>query len=124
MPIEKSRSKPATFQLVVNYRSHDGIVNCAHAVVELITMFWPYTIDTLQSEYGLISGPEPVFFTGWDDQTFPFKQLFSGLKYVCSALLSGYTLLNIKVNVNEKGKAWRIRRSSMSVFHLNSTGSR
>ena len=87
-------------------------------------MFWPYTIDTLQSERGLISGPEPVFFTGWDDQTFPFKQLFSGLKYVCSALLSEYTLLNIKVNVNEKGKVWRIRRTPMSVFYLNSTGPR
>jgi len=124
MPIEKPRSKPATFQLVVNYRSHNGIINCAHAVVELITMFWPYTIDTLQSEHGLISGPEPVFFTGWDDQTFPFKQLFSGLKYVFPALLSEYPLLNIVVNVNEKGKAWRIRRSSMSVFHLNSIGSR
>ncbi|KIM51664.1 hypothetical protein SCLCIDRAFT_33253 [Scleroderma citrinum Foug A] len=80
MPIEKPRSKPATFQLAVNYRSHNGIINCAHAVVELITMFWPYTIDTLQSEHGLISGSEPVFFTGWDDQIFPFKQLFSGFK--------------------------------------------
>ncbi|KAL4069231.1 hypothetical protein J3A83DRAFT_4536273 [Scleroderma citrinum] len=81
MPIEKSRqSKPTTFQLVVNYRSHSGIINCARAVVDLITMFWPDTIDILQSEHGLIGGPRPVFFTGWDDQSFPFKQFFSGLK--------------------------------------------
>ncbi|KAL4065822.1 hypothetical protein V8B97DRAFT_1919570 [Scleroderma yunnanense] len=57
MPIEKSRqSKPTTFQLVVNYRSHSGIINCARAVVDLITMFWPDTIDILQSEHGLIGG--------------------------------------------------------------------
>ncbi|KAL4065823.1 hypothetical protein V8B97DRAFT_1919571 [Scleroderma yunnanense] len=80
MPIEKSLLKPATFQLVVNHRSHNGIINCAHAVVELITMFWPDTIDILRSEHGLISGPEPVFFTGRDNQIFPFERFFSNLK--------------------------------------------
>ncbi|KIM51667.1 hypothetical protein SCLCIDRAFT_33255 [Scleroderma citrinum Foug A] len=80
MAVEKPRSKPTTFQLVVNYRSHNGIINCARAVVELITTFWPYTIDTLQSEHGLINGPKPVFFSGWADQTFPFKHFFSGLQ--------------------------------------------
>ncbi|KAL4065819.1 hypothetical protein V8B97DRAFT_1114496 [Scleroderma yunnanense] len=81
MPIEKPcRSKPTTFQLVVNYRSHSGIINCARAIVELITTFWPDTIDILQSEQGLISGLQPVFFTGWDDQTFPFKEFFLGIK--------------------------------------------
>ncbi|KAL4069230.1 hypothetical protein J3A83DRAFT_4413033 [Scleroderma citrinum] len=104
MPIEKSLLKPATFQLVVNHRSHNGIINCAHAVVELITMFWPDTIDILRSEHGLISGPEPVFFTGRDNQIFPFERFFSKLKYVCSASLSPYFLFNARASFCKRAK--------------------
>ena len=88
MTIEKPRSKPTTFQLVVNYRSHNGIVNCAHAVIKLITAFWPYSIDTLHAEQGLINGPKPVFFTGWTDETISFKPFFSDSKYVGSFWVS------------------------------------
>lgn len=60
---------PKTFQLSVNYRSHDGIVRCAHSVIELITEFWPYAIDSLTREQGVVDGPKPVFFSGWDSET-------------------------------------------------------
>jgi hypothetical protein len=49
------------FQLAVNYRSHGGIVNCAHSVIQLITNFWPYTIDKLAPEQGLVDGLKPIF---------------------------------------------------------------
>ena len=51
------------FQLAINYRSHAGIVNCAHSVIELITRFWPYTIDSLAQEQGIVDGPKPIFLS-------------------------------------------------------------
>lgn len=60
--------QPVSFQLDVNYRSHAGVVNCAHSIVELITKFWPYSIDSLARERGLVAGPRPIFFSGWDPE--------------------------------------------------------
>jgi hypothetical protein len=56
---------PVLFQLLKNYRSHGGIVNCAHSVVELIKRFWPSSIDNLDREKGIVGGVKPVFLTGW-----------------------------------------------------------
>ncbi|KAG1841503.1 hypothetical protein F4604DRAFT_1961164 [Suillus subluteus] len=60
-------AQPMMFQLATNYRSHNGIVNCAHSVIELITKFWPNAIDHLQPEKGLVDGAQPVFFTDVDN---------------------------------------------------------
>ena len=54
---------PKAFHLAVNYRSHAGIVNCAHTVVKLISSFWPYSIDALSRERGNANGAKPIFFT-------------------------------------------------------------
>ena len=43
-----------------------GIVRCAHSIIVLITKFWPYTIDILPEEKGIVDGIKPAFFTGWD----------------------------------------------------------
>jgi hypothetical protein len=59
--------QPMMFQLATNYRSHNGIVNCAHSVIKLITKFWPNAIDHLQPEKGIFSGVKPVFFTDVDN---------------------------------------------------------
>lgn len=69
---------PKSFQLTVNYRSHGGIVNCAHSVVELITRFWPYGIDTLAKERGIVDGLKPVFFHDWDSNTVRYEQFLFG----------------------------------------------
>ncbi|KAG2085197.1 uncharacterized protein F5147DRAFT_794237 [Suillus discolor] len=70
--------QPAMFQLAINYRSHGGIVNCARSVIELITKFWPNTIDTLRPEMGVVDGHKPVFFTGWDKDTVHHEQFLFG----------------------------------------------
>ncbi|KAG2131228.1 P-loop containing nucleoside triphosphate hydrolase protein [Suillus bovinus] len=70
--------QPTTFQLAINYRSHGGIVNCAHSVIELITKFWRNTIDNLQPEKGVVDGLKPVFFTGWDKDTVRYEQFLFG----------------------------------------------
>ncbi|KAJ3739795.1 hypothetical protein DFH05DRAFT_1546449 [Lentinula detonsa] len=59
--------EPRTFQLSVNYRSHSGIVDCAHSVIELITRFWKDSIDRLAPEKGVAIGLKPLFFVGWDE---------------------------------------------------------
>lgn len=64
-----TQEAPRTFQLAINYRSHGGIVQCAHSVIELITEFWPYAIDVLTREKGVVDGSKPVFFSGWDSET-------------------------------------------------------
>lgn len=64
-----TQSELKTFQLAVNYRSHGGIVRCATAVIEMITHFWPYAIDSLAPEKGVVDGAKPVFFSGWDTDT-------------------------------------------------------
>ncbi|TCD62368.1 hypothetical protein EIP91_006977 [Steccherinum ochraceum] len=69
---------PETFQLITNYRSHNGIVGCAHSVVALITEFWPHAIDTLAEEKGIVDGLKPVFFSGWDKDTVRYEQFLFG----------------------------------------------
>ncbi|KAJ7171712.1 hypothetical protein C8R43DRAFT_1231226 [Mycena crocata] len=70
--------QPRAFQLTVNYRSHTGIVNCAHTVIEVITMFWPYAIDVLDRERGTVDGLRPVFFTGFDSGNVEYEQFLFG----------------------------------------------
>ncbi|KIJ21330.1 hypothetical protein PAXINDRAFT_164864 [Paxillus involutus ATCC 200175] len=75
---ERSVTHPTAFQLAINYRSHGGIVDCAHTVIERITRFWPDAIDGLQPEHGIVDGLKPVFFHGWDQDTIRYEQFFSG----------------------------------------------
>ncbi|PIL29959.1 hypothetical protein GSI_07870 [Ganoderma sinense ZZ0214-1] len=72
------RTQPESFHLAVNYRSHAGIVDCAHSVIELISQFWPHAIDALAPEQGLIHGLRPVFFSGWDQNTARYEQFLFG----------------------------------------------
>ncbi|KZP30397.1 hypothetical protein FIBSPDRAFT_1038357 [Athelia psychrophila] len=69
---------PHTFQLAVNYRSHAGIVNSAHTVIDLITSFWPHAIDSLAQETGIVDGLKPVFFHGWNADTVRYEQFLFG----------------------------------------------
>ncbi|EUC53945.1 P-loop nucleoside triphosphate hydrolase, putative, partial [Rhizoctonia solani AG-3 Rhs1AP] len=69
---------PALFHLAVNYRSHGGIVDCASSVVQLISDLFPYSIDKLSKETGLIDGPKPLFFSGWDHDVVRFEQFLQG----------------------------------------------
>lgn len=77
-----AKETPKTFQLTINYRSHGGIVGCAHSVVKLITEFWPHAIDILAEERGIIDGLKPVFFSGWDQDTVRYEQFLFGASWV------------------------------------------
>ncbi|PCH33053.1 nucleoside triphosphate hydrolase protein [Wolfiporia cocos MD-104 SS10] len=69
---------PRSFQLAKNYRSHAGIVDCAHTVICLITRFWPYAIDSLPKEEGKIKGIKPIFYTRWDPTSVTYEKFFFG----------------------------------------------
>ncbi|KAF6765913.1 hypothetical protein DFP72DRAFT_865039 [Ephemerocybe angulata] len=73
-----TQSELRTFQLVVNYRSHNGIVRCATTAIDLISQFWPYAIDSLAPERGIVDGAKPVFFTGWGTDTIAYDQFLFG----------------------------------------------
>lgn len=78
---------PTTFQLIINYRSHAGIVNAAHSVISLITDFWPYSIDQLARETGVVDGLKPVFFRGYESDSVRYEQFLFGERYVFAVIL-------------------------------------
>lgn len=53
---------PSSFQLLTNYRSHGGIVDCAASLIELLSSLFPYSIDKLKKESALVIGPKPRIF--------------------------------------------------------------
>ena len=55
--------RPERYQLLVNYRSHGGIVKCANAIIDLLRKF-PGAIDVLRPEAVAIGRELPVFFHG------------------------------------------------------------
>lgn len=57
-------------------------MNCAHSVIELITKLWPYAIDILAQERGIVDGLKPVFFTGWNNDTVRYEQFLFGERYL------------------------------------------
>jgi hypothetical protein len=73
---------PKSFKLVTNFRSHGGIVKCAHSIIALIMRFWPYAIDVLPQEKGIVDGIKPVFFSGWDQDNVRYESFLFGTALV------------------------------------------
>jgi superfamily I DNA/RNA helicase len=57
---KESIQKP--MKLLVNYRSHSGILNCASAVLEKMFALFPGCAKVLPKDSGLYIGPRPVYF--------------------------------------------------------------
>ncbi len=55
--------RPERHQLLVNYRSHSGIVKCANAIIDLLQKF-PGVIDFLRPEAVAVGRELPKFFHG------------------------------------------------------------
>ena len=76
--ITKPPVHPRTFELAINYRSHAGIIDFAQTVIQIITKFWPDSIDILKEEKGEDEGIKPIVFTGWTERSIPFEQHLFG----------------------------------------------
>ena len=57
---QESVNKP--LKLLVNYRSHSGILNCASAVLGMMFSMFPGSAKILPKDTGLYQGPRPVYF--------------------------------------------------------------
>ena len=55
--------KPTQFELSVNYRSHNGILQLASSIVDIIHHFFPDCIDSLKPETSEVGGPRPIVFS-------------------------------------------------------------
>ncbi|GBC01012.1 hypothetical protein RclHR1_04030007 [Rhizophagus clarus] len=76
------------FELNVNYRSHNGILKLAASVIELLGDLFPDSIDHLSPERGVVDGPQPFIFKGFQADTF-FSDVFSGSEQVSSLIEFG-----------------------------------
>ncbi|KAL8732005.1 MAG: hypothetical protein Q9181_004094 [Wetmoreana brouardii] len=61
-------ARPRLFMLAKNYRSHQGTLDLASLVMEMLWDGFPETVDKLEPEVGQIYGPIPVFFLGCSAQ--------------------------------------------------------
>lgn len=50
---------PKVYTLKNNYRTHSGILNLANSVIDLISHFFPGSVDKLPHDRGLFDGPKP-----------------------------------------------------------------
>ncbi|CAJ0841219.1 13533_t:CDS:10 [Entrophospora sp. SA101] len=65
---------PKQFEMNINYRSHNGILRLASSVIDLISHFFPESIDKLPREHGEVGGPRPIVFEGFDSKAFFFHE--------------------------------------------------
>ncbi|GJP39593.1 hypothetical protein CLOM_g23947 [Closterium sp. NIES-68] len=49
-----------TFQLLRNYRTHNGVLRLANSVLQLLRSFFPLSIDRLHAELSVVEGGRPV----------------------------------------------------------------
>lgn len=47
------------YKLLNNYRTHSGILNLANAIIDIIVHFFPNSVDKLEHDRGLFTGPKP-----------------------------------------------------------------
>ncbi|CAB5211866.1 unnamed protein product [Rhizophagus irregularis] len=59
---------PNRFELDINYRSHNGILQLASSVIDLIQHFFPNSIDKLSRERSKVGGPRPILFDGFQKE--------------------------------------------------------
>jgi len=73
--------------LVVNYRSHSGILKLAGTIIDLIKEFFQDSIDHLPDDEGMFPGPVPVFMDSCKEED--LSLLLSTNKRECSAIEFG-----------------------------------
>ncbi|KAJ5109865.1 hypothetical protein N7532_002510 [Penicillium argentinense] len=68
-------ARPSTFTLGRNYRSHQGILSFASWVMRTLWTGFPETVDKLAPETGLIDGPRPIIFAGFDSSVLTARMM-------------------------------------------------
>ncbi|KAI0641195.1 hypothetical protein C8Q79DRAFT_920041 [Trametes meyenii] len=114
---------PMMFHLTSNYRSHAGIVDCAASIVQLITRFWPDSVDALPQEKGMAAGPKPAFF--WNYNGSEYTHFFQGVSgspiefgaHQCILVRNEATKRRLRTKVGELGVILTISESKGLEFN-------
>ncbi|XP_019859701.1 PREDICTED: uncharacterized protein LOC100635005, partial [Amphimedon queenslandica] len=61
LPSPMRISVPRVHELLINFRSHSGILRLATSVIELLKEYFPSSFDRLPEDRGMFPGPLPVF---------------------------------------------------------------
>ncbi|KAG8706086.1 hypothetical protein FRC11_008525, partial [Ceratobasidium sp. 423] len=72
----RSNSSPnfSRFDLVGNFRSHTGIVDCAASVIQVLYKLFPNSLDHMEPETARWKGPPPIVFTDAGSDLASFEQ--------------------------------------------------
>ncbi|CAH1765845.1 8502_t:CDS:10, partial [Entrophospora sp. SA101] len=76
------------FVMNINYRSHNGILKLASSVIDLISRFFPDSIDRLPHESGEVGGPQPIVIHNIEAEPF-LSHVFSVAKNVANNIEFG-----------------------------------
>lgn len=58
--VQGSKKKFEVFRLNQNFRTHDGVLNLSQSTIDLISHFFPLSIDSLKPETGMVYGGPPI----------------------------------------------------------------
>ena len=72
---EAELAKPKIFQLTMNFRTHNQILEMANSIVALLETLFPQTIDKMGKEISNLNGPKPKIIVS-EDHVDLFKILF------------------------------------------------
>lgn len=59
---------PPVHSLALNYRTHAGILDCAHVCVTLLKAMFPLALDTLPRERAFFDGPAPLLLNSFNEE--------------------------------------------------------
>lgn len=85
----ETRHIPQFFSLTVNFRSQRGILRCAQTVLDLIALYWPFSIDKVPKEEGHIGGQRPLYFNAEENDYVLLKSLITKARSVRDRVLNG-----------------------------------
>ena len=71
-------------------------MNCAGTIVELITHYWPYSIDILEPERAIIDGFRPIFFAGQENVRLLAWLGYQGLNVANRPISRGHSLVTAR----------------------------
>ena len=76
-------------------------MDCAQTVIDLITTYWPDSIDQLAREEGEVAGVKPVFLTGWSSDTLCYEQFLFTTSCVFLRAKSAVLLLIVPIQLGK-----------------------
>lgn len=59
---------PPVHALALNYRTHAGVLDCAHVCVALLRQMFPLSLDTLPRERAFFDGPAPLLLNRFNEE--------------------------------------------------------